>query len=200
MEADYKKITQIINYLVRKDASSSSMPELKVIKLVWAADRYHLRKYARTVSNDKYFAMMNGPVGSMTKDVAEFSNNAFSNLQSDDIFRYLASYIKYSKNNQDAQLSSVNDVDTTELSQTDQEALDFAWKNFGKYDYRTLIQLTHKYPEWQSKQDQLNDICKRVDIDLHDFFKDISQDPTEDPFVVTTPFVTSSQQLFEEYA
>ena len=45
MKSDYKKITQIINYLIRKDERAASISELKIIKLVWAADRYHIRKH-----------------------------------------------------------------------------------------------------------------------------------------------------------
>ncbi len=200
MEPDYKKITQIINYLVRKDASSSSMHELKIIKLVWAADRYHLRKYARTVSGDQYYAMINGPVGSMTKDVAEFSNNStFRSLNNDSAFKYIASYINYKKSNQDAQLSSVNDTDKTELSDSDREALDFAWDNFGKYDYISLIEITHKYPEWTLKQSKLDEGEKRAKINLFDFFKNLTTDEP-DPFSVTNPYVTTSKQLFGDYA
>jgi len=200
MEPDYKKITQIINYLVRKDASSSSMPELKVIKLVWAADRYHLRKYARTVSGDQYYAMINGPVGSMTKDIAEFSDNStFHSLNRDETFRYLATYIKYEKNNRDAQISSINDVDKTELSDTDCEALEFAWNNFGKYDYLTLINITHKYPEWINKQKELKRERKRVKMNLLDFFKNLDGNE-DDPFFITNSFLKTSRQIYKDYA
>lgn len=201
MEPDYKKITQIINYLIRKNASSSSMPELKVIKLVWATDRYHLRKYARTVSGDQYFAMINGPVGSMTKDVAEFSNNStFRSLNCDEAFNYIATYIKYEKNNRDAQLSSVNDVDESELSDTDREALEFAWSNFGKYDYNTLINITHKYPEWTNLQDILSrEDHKRAKMNMLDFFKNLSR-KEDDPFSTTNRFLKASRQIYKDYA
>lgn len=208
MEPSYKKITQVINYLLRKDASSSSMPELKVIKLVWAADRYHLRKYARTVSGDQYYAMNNGPVGSMTKDIAEFSCQSTFQCLNDSAFQYLAAYIKYEKNNQNAQLSSVNEVDKNELSETDFEALDFAWDNFGKYAYNNLIEITHLYPEWAIHQDRLKNGQKRTRINLLDFFKNPQIDQTNrqyfpnnsDPFNVTDSYVSSSQQIFQEYA
>lgn len=193
--SDYKKATQIINYLLRKDERASSMEELKVIKLIWAADRYHLRKYARTVSGDTYFAMKNGPVGSLVKDVAEFSDNSFSKIDESD-FPYLSSYFRYEKNNENAQLSSVNDVDYDELSQTDIEALDFAWDTFGKYNYQQLIEFTHLYPEWDKHRNKLQ-YNKREDIDLIDFFKD--PDLENDPFAMDPNTLNNARELYLEY-
>ncbi len=197
MKGDFRKITQIINYLIRKDERAASMPELKIIKLVWAADRYHIRKYARTVSEDRYVAMKNGPVGSLTKDIAEFSDNEYSKVEPTD-FDYIGSYIRFEKNNENGVLSSVNDVDYDELSDTDKEALDFAWENFGKYDWRTLVEITHRYPEWQKHRAALESgTTKREDIDLIDFFDNIEDE--SDPFRVTNEFLADSKEMYLEY-
>ena len=197
MRSDFKKITQIINYLIRKDERAASMSELKIIKLVWAADRYHLRKYARTVSGDCYVAMKNGPVGSLTKDVAEFSDNEYSKVESTD-FDYIGSYIRFEKTNENGVLSSVNDVDYDELSETDKEALDFAWDAFGRYDWRTLVEITHKYPEWKKYQAALESgTTKREDINLADFFEDVEDE--NDPFKVTDEFLADSKEMYLEY-
>ena len=196
MNSDFKKITQIINYLIRKDGRAASIHELKIIKLVWAADRYHIRKYARTVSEDRYVAMKNGPVGSMTKDVAEFSDNEYSEIEPTD-FDYIGSYIRFEKTNENGVLSSINDVDYDELSETDKEALDFAWENFGKYDWRTLVEITHKYPEWKKHQAALESGAKRGEIDLTDFFDNIEDE--NDPFKVTNEFLADSKEMYLEY-
>jgi len=72
LEFDYKKATQAINYLAIKEGGR--IEKLKLIKLVYFADRYHLRRYGRPMINDAYFAMPLGPVGSSVKDIAEFSS------------------------------------------------------------------------------------------------------------------------------
>ena len=72
LEFDYKKATQVINYLTKKEGGQIN--KLKLIKLVYLADRYHLRRYGRPMVNDAYFAMPLGPVGSSVKDIAEFSD------------------------------------------------------------------------------------------------------------------------------
>lgn len=197
MKSDYKKITQIINYLIRKDERAASVHELKIIKLVWAADRYHIRKYARTVSEDCYVAMKNGPVGSLTKDVAEFSDNEYNSMGPSDL-DYVELYIRFEKTNKTGMLSSVNEVDYDELSETDKEALDFAWETFGGYDWRTLVEITHKYPEWKKHQTALESgAIKRGDINLIDFFDNIEDE--DDPFRVTNEFLADSKQIYLEY-
>lgn len=49
------------------------MDRVKLIKLLWAADRYHLRAHGRMVSGTDYVAMVHGPVSSLALDVAQIS-------------------------------------------------------------------------------------------------------------------------------
>src|SRR5690554_5647220 len=68
---DLKKATQALNWLAVK--SGGRINKLKALKLIYLADRYHLRKYGRLITNDSYFAMDYGPVPSGVKDLAEVS-------------------------------------------------------------------------------------------------------------------------------
>ena len=47
---------------------------MKAIKLIYLADRLHLRKYGRPIIGDMYWAMKLGPVGSLAKRVAELTD------------------------------------------------------------------------------------------------------------------------------
>jgi len=51
----HRKATQALNVLARN--SGGTISKLKALKLVFFADRYHLRKYGRAIINDRYFAM-----------------------------------------------------------------------------------------------------------------------------------------------
>ena len=195
--ADYKKITQIVNYIARH--YSDGIPKLKLVKLVWAADRYHLRKYSRLVTEDDYFAMKNGPVASCVKDVVEFSTNEFSNLEENDLL-YIKQYIK----NENGVVSSVSLPDEDYLSETDVEALDFALNTFGKMSEHDLIELTHKYPEWALQSGDLeppigNGFLKSKDIIESDFYKnpDVIND---DPFAIDKEKLENSKKIFLEFA
>ena len=67
----YKKATQALNFFAQQ--AGGRLSKLRALKLVFFADRYHLRKYGRLVTNDEYWAMDYGPVASNTKDLAELS-------------------------------------------------------------------------------------------------------------------------------
>ncbi len=74
--APVRKSTQALNYFAHKSASGAParrLNRMKALKLLFFADRYHLRKYGRPVSDCAYFAMKHGPVASEAKHVAEES-------------------------------------------------------------------------------------------------------------------------------
>ena len=65
----HRKATQALNFFAL--SASGRMNKLKALKLVFFADRYHLRLYGRPITNDRYLAMKYGPVASSCKDLAE---------------------------------------------------------------------------------------------------------------------------------
>jgi hypothetical protein len=137
--------------------------------------------------------MFRGPVGSLAKDIAEFS----SDYLDDEVIRYAERYIKAYSENQNKFLNSLNTSDMSELSETDVEALDFAWENFGKYDTQSLINITHRYPEWLKHESELAN-QKRIPIDITDFFED-PIDLKDDPFLLDTNILNNSREIFAEY-
>lgn len=196
MKPDCRKITQIINYFALHQGNGDPVSELKIIKLIWAADRYHLRKYARTVTYDNYVAMAKGPVGSVTKDVAEFETN-YGNLNDEDI-KYNEKYFKFYQTNGDGYISAIAETDTDELSDTDIEAMDFALKNFGDMSTKEIVDFTHQYPEWKKHERTLLTERKVEKINLLDFF----QNPTNmsnDPFAESQEVLENSKEIYLEY-
>ncbi len=194
---DYKKVTQVVNFLL-SHYGDVGLPKLKLVKLVWAADRYHVRKYARFVTGDDYVAMKNGPVPSCVKDVIEFSINEYSNLKSDDL-PYIKRYIK----NNNGVIYSVKETDMDYLSDTDVEALNFALEQFGKLDDDEIVEKTHKYPEWLKQRGALmppigTGIEKAKDIDEEDFYED--PELVDDPFAMNKDDLECSKKIFLEYA
>src|SRR5947209_4648782 len=67
----HRKATQTLNFFARQ--AGGSLNKMKALKLVYFADRYHLRRFGRPVVGDEYLAMTYGPVPSGTKDLAEMS-------------------------------------------------------------------------------------------------------------------------------
>lgn len=161
---DFMKATQIINYLAKR--FEGKIDKLRAIKLIYLADKYHLRKYGRFITGDQYVAMSYGPVQSGVKDIADLSD--FLGAQEKEYaFRFIQ------KEGHD--IKSINEVDYEELSETDIEALEFVSKQFGNLDNFDLIELTHKGYEWKKHENELK-LKSRVDMDILDFFEDSADD------------------------
>lgn len=189
LEFDYKKATQAINYLTKREGGQ--IDKLKLIKLVYLADRYHLRRHGRPMVNDIYYAMPLGPVGSSAKDITEFSD--FLDVEERG---YAGKYIAHGA--QDNTVVSIADVDTDEFSKSELEALDFAYNQFGMYPASTLVDVSHRYPEWdkfkialQSKE------TTREPMSYTDFFNN-PRNGGEDKFALAGDVLAASKELFEE--
>lgn len=189
LEFDYKKATQVINYLTKKEGGQ--IDKLKLIKLVYFADRYHLRRYGRPMVNDAYFAMPLGPVGSSVKDIAEFSG--FLDKSERD---YANSFI--GRGGSANTVVSIADVDSGVFSVSEIEALDFAYGEFGTKTAPSLVNITHRYPEWSKFKSALESKeTTREPMSYTDFFNN-PDDSSVDKFAFTKDILSASKQLFDE--
>ncbi|OGG36769.1 hypothetical protein A2110_01000 [Candidatus Jorgensenbacteria bacterium GWA1_54_12] len=189
LEFDYKKATQAINYLTQKEGGQ--IDKLKLIKLVYLADRYHLRRYGRPIVNDAYFAMPLGPVGSSVKDIVEFS--AFL----DDSERsYAVQYIDRGGALNTIVSKAIPDLNV--FSKSELEALEFAFNEFGRYSASTLVNITHRYPEWDKFKSAFDSKeTTREPMSYSDFFNN-PNNGADDKFALTGNILAASKELFEE--
>lgn len=189
LKADYKKVTQVINFFARS-SRGNTINKMKALKLVWAADRFHLRKYGRPIIGDKYLAMEWGPVASKAKDIIEDTI-----VLVDEEKEYRAKYIKKVDS---LNLKSLQEVDKDLFSQTDLESMEFAIKSFGKMNEFDLSELTHKYPEWKKfKESLVSGSINCGDISYHDFFKD-PDNIKDDKFKMDEKLLRESEDFFSE--
>ncbi|GAA5484594.1 Panacea domain-containing protein [Haloferula sargassicola] len=134
----HRKATQALNFFARKEGGR--MNKLKALKLVYFADRCHLRRYGRPITNDRYLAMEYGPVASSCKDLAEMSE-----FLGKEETAYAQRFLSPAGHD----YTSAAEVDVDEFSQTDLEALEFAWIHYGRRSPFDLADETHKFPEWK---------------------------------------------------
>lgn len=188
LEFDHKKATQVINYLAKKEGGQ--IDKLKLIKLAYFADRYHLRKYGRPITNDTYFAMPLGPVGSSVKDIAEFSG-----FLAEEEIGYAQKYV--ARGARPNTVVSVADVDADIFSKSDLEALDFAYTQFGALAPLTVADATHKYPEWDKYRTAFEaKETTREPMTYADFF--LNPENGKDVFASNDEALKASQELFED--
>ena len=161
-------LVQAISFLLEQ--KGGSLDKLSLLKLIFFADKYHMMKYARSITNDTYYAMKYCPVASNVKNILDFD------FLSEDEKEYVEKYL----------VKNGNQIDIKEkfkkynmLSETDKEALKFAYENFGKYKAFDLVDITHEFYEWKRFKKSLENGLTREKILEEDFFKftGIENDP-----------------------
>lgn len=188
LEFDYKKASQVINYFARKEGGK--IDKMKVIKLIYLADRYHLRKYGRPIINDAYWAMEYGPVGSSVKDIADFSS-----FLSKEERNYAEQYI--APRSDLNSIASIAPGDHDVFSESDLEALEFTYKEFGNLNQFDLFKLTHKYPEWVKFESVLESKeSSREYMSYLDFF--MNPEIANDKFAIPEDELKASKDIFQD--
>jgi uncharacterized phage-associated protein len=193
LEFDHKKATQAVNFLATQEDSlhMKKINKMKAIKLIWIADRYHLRKYGRPVIGDDYKAMPLGPVGSAVRDI--LIQNSFSLAQEE---------LDYSRNfiesvNQYV-VRSTSEPDLSVFSKTDVEALKFAFDNFGFMNQFQLKDFSHLYPEWKKFETKFQSkLTFREDMSYIDFF-DNPENMPDDKFAEDEQDLELNKKIFIE--
>jgi len=187
MAFSHQKAVQIINFFAQQNGGEIS--KLRMLKLVFFADRYHLRKYGRPITDDQYWAMKMGPVASCIKEIAELNgDDPRERLYAK---RFLVSAAK------PHHVRSVAAIEPQVFSDSDREALTFAWNTFGHV--KDLVELTHRYPEWKRREGALQNLSRAL-IAYEDFLED--PPPGVDPCYPLTPELRElrREQLQEQRA
>lgn len=159
-----RKILQALFYIQSKtpENNDSRFNRVFLLKMLFAADRYHLRHYGMLATGDTYYAMKLGPVASLASDILK---GVSININSAETC-YLDSITEISEN--DVIIMSQND---DELSDSFKEALNFAIREFGTYSWAKLSDLSHCYPEWEKYKDALESgTTKRILMEIKDWF------------------------------
>jgi uncharacterized phage-associated protein len=164
-----QKIIQCLWYILSEITTAD---KLKLVKLTYLADKYHLLRYGRTITNDEYWAMSYGPVGSVVKDILGFDPEFLSNE-----YEYAAQKLKKLQNYTFQAVTKCDREDLDLLSDTDIECLSFIIEKFGHFSIKDLIDYTHKYPEW-SQYKALFDRkeIRREKIEVHEVVSIIEND------------------------
>lgn len=197
---NFRKTIQAIHYIVSRLGESNFM---KIIKLIYMSDRYHLRNYGNTITADDYKALKLGPVGSATKNLLKRDDFFFQNLENEDVM-YFDKLLTV--NNMDI---AVHDpCDYAELSLSEREALDFAIDSFGGFDQFQLADITHDYPEWKRFKSLFDGKqVKVVDMKNIDFLKNpvLAESPFigrllqgRDPFPIDQEVLSSIEEYLKE--
>lgn len=182
---DTSAIIESIYYLLNKVGSAT---KIKVIKLIYLADKYHLIRYGRTVTGDDYYAMEHGPVGSTVLNVISFNDTSLSKNE----YAYASKLFdkideKTLKAKPGIQLGELE-----MLSESDKEALDFVIDKFGRKTEWELRDYAHKYPEWNQHKELFEEKrTKRERLKTEELLSTLPGDP----FGVTPEHIEESREI-----
>jgi uncharacterized phage-associated protein len=153
------------------------LTKLKAAKLLYLADRYHLFRFGRPITGDRYIAMDLGPVpeGAFqlisrlvepTEVEDEPRRRALEKLE---VYRGLMRRYEYPV------LRSRGAPDLDVFSESELEALAAVAKEFGKRPARALVDLTHEHRAYQ-RADAGRPLGSSVDLPYEYFFDDAPEE------------------------
>lgn len=127
------------------DHGKGRMSYLKLMKLLYLADRESMRRHGEPISGDRYVSMDQGPVLSQTLDLingaVEFEQNGWGHWIADKADYEVSLRRKVSRDMLD------------ELSEAELETLEAIYAKFGKWNKWKLRDYTHRYcTEWKDPQ------------------------------------------------
>lgn len=186
---DYKITIQALDYIANKYHSNNKTNKMAALKLLFFAERYHIRKYAMMITDDTIYAMPRGPVSSAAKDILSFNepdDKHYTNIILEEEGKHFYKSKKEIKNQEEYEL----------LAETNIEALDFSINSFGHLSEWELVDETHKYPEWLRYEKSFKDeITRRENIVDEDFFSELIS--KNDPYkVISQETVNLAKEIY----
>ena len=144
-----KKAAQVGAYFAK--ANGGRINVLKLVKLVYLADRHAMELYDAPILNDAFVSMNKGPVNSYTYDRLKL--NAVVEPEWREFLQERSGHSVSLAN----PTLAVEDLD--ELSRADLRVLAEIWAKFGKMDRFELAEFTHEYcKEWVNPNGSSTDI------------------------------------------
>lgn len=185
-----KKILQALYYIQQHAPASnkSRSSYMFLLKILYFADRYHLRRYGFLASSDKYYAMKLGPVASATYDILRGKAPPATNSEEEALLNNVVSIDEYSV--------EIKPQETDELSESFIEALQFSISEFGKYGQFELSDMTHDFPEWKRFEKGLEaKEEKEYAIILADFFENPKETDNLKKYKKKNPYTEDDEFL-----
>lgn len=159
---NHKKSVQALNLFASLEGGQIN--KMKALKLMWLADRLHLRIYGRPIVGDRYVAMRHGPVASASRDILESNRMGVS----DEALDYSSQFISPSQ----MSFRSIAPVNEKVFSLTDIVCIKKVYSAFGSMDKYSIRDLTHLFPEWKNPEEQGR---KAMPMEYEDFFKNTTE-------------------------
>jgi len=138
LKFNIRKTTQAAAEFLKR--SNNEMNYMKLIKLLYLADRESLRIWERPISDDSYFSMPRGPILSSVLDLISHGDNPNNPT-------YWHEYISEPEH---YKIKLIKDIESDDLSERELNLINSIYEKFKDYDQWTLVDYCHdNLPEWK---------------------------------------------------
>lgn len=134
-----EKATEAVAYLLQLFGKGKPIKFMRLLKLLYLADREALQEWERPITYDNYVSMDHGQVLSNTYNLMK------RELQCDEWNEYIQHYLYY-------WLILKKPIPFKKLSRAEVELLKSIFDNYGKLDEFELAELTHDLPEYEDPE------------------------------------------------
>lgn len=123
----------------------------KIFKVLYFADRDHLAKYGRAITNDIYIKMNNGPVPSRIYDI-------FKIVRGDSIFKDMNNYSELFEFESHYIIKPLKEADLDYLSESDVEELDHAIAKLEPLSFAEITRISHDFAWGTTNMEDIIDV------------------------------------------
>lgn len=158
------KVTQVAALFLK--LRGEKMSHLKLMKLLYLAEREALLRWRRPISFDLYVSMPHGPVLSLTYSliIGDMKGDGF--------------WSKYISPPSGHEVELISMPDTSSLSEAEEELIKEIFDRYGKMDRWELSDMTHELPEWQDPKGS------SFPIDYKDILQGAGMTPSETASII----------------
>jgi uncharacterized phage-associated protein len=147
---NYEKALQVILWVAK---NNNGINVYNLLKVVFAADCYHLNKYGRPVVGDTYIAMVHGTVPSVVYDIIKGDEVILDLIKCDGI--------PFKNDNHVINIKSQDSINEKYFSESDIEALNAGLNEYGSLSFKQVEEKNHTHKAW------INAINRGVNSQVH---------------------------------
>ncbi len=175
---DLLKIKAVLLYLVNK--FGKEVDYIKVFKLLYLAQKEHLRIYGLPVIKDDFIAFKAGPAPSKTYEICRVANNDFDNPNMQDYASSIEVIVKEGENGEIKYIKAKEAADLKRLSKSNIKIIDNIFNKYSRYSSSKLSTISHDQA-WAMNWDEKSQTPHKIPI--NDILKTLSLTPQMEEYI-----------------